>query len=158
MRRTLLAACIAAVASTPVWSQGQPPTNPRIFRPEIRLDSTAPPNRDLGAVIKKSSELDNMMAALRDLVTAQETYFVAHDSYTTDGRALDIFPTKHGQVQTQVTFASRDGWTGTATEPSLKGKNCVMFVGLLKSLPRGAPKTLGGKVATEEGVPVCDEP
>jgi hypothetical protein len=158
MRRTLLVAFAAAVASTPAWSQGQPPTNPQIFRPEIRLDSAAPPNRDLGAVIKKSSEIDDMMAALRDLVVAQETYFTAHDSYTTDDRALDIFPTKHGQVQTHVSFASRDGWTGTATEPSLKGKNCVMYVGLLKSLPHGAPKTLGGKVATGEGVPACDEP
>ena len=158
MRRTFLVAFAAAVASTPAWSQGQPPTNRSIFRPEIRLDSTAPPNRDLGTVIRKSSEIDDMKAALRDLIAAQETYFAAHDSYTTDDRALDIFPTKHGQAQTQVAFASRDGWTGTATEPSLKGKNCVMFVGLLKSLPNGAPKTLGGKVATEEAVPVCDEP
>jgi hypothetical protein len=102
--------------------------------------------------------IDDMKAALRDLIVAQETYFSTHDSYTTDGNALDIFPTKHGQAQTTVTFASRDGWTGTATEPSLKEKNCVIYVGLVKSLPNGAPKTMGGLVAKGEGYPTCDEP
>jgi hypothetical protein len=104
------------------------------------------------------TEVDDMKAALRDLITAQEKYFVDHDSYTTDGKVLDIFPTKHGQAQTQVTFASRDGWTGTATEPSLKGKNCVIYMGAVQDLLNGAPKTLGGIVAKGAGIPACDEP
>ena len=130
MTRFLLVAFAAAAASTAARSQGLPPTNPRIFRPEIRADSAAPRARDLGAVVKNSPAIDDMMAALRDLVTAQESYFSAHDSYTTDARALDIFPTKHGQAQTHVTFAGAEGWSAAATEPSLKGKNCVIYVGV----------------------------
>jgi hypothetical protein len=153
MSRNLLVAFVCAVAFMPAQGQGVPPA-----RSIIRQDSTTQNARDLGTVAKKSPEIDDMKAALRDLVVAEETYFAAHQGYTMDHGSLDIFPTKHGQAQTSVTFIGPNSWSGTATEPSLKGKNCVMYVGLLKELPKGAPKTLGGVVAKEEGVPACDEP
>jgi hypothetical protein len=158
MTRTLLLAFAVAIAFTPANGQSTVPPYRFIYRPDIRIDSTAKIIRDLGALVKQSPAIDDMKAAFRDLIVAEETYFSAHDSYTTDGKVLDIFPTKHGQAQTTVTFASRDGWSGTATEPSLKGKSCVIYVGSVKSLPNGAPKTIGGVVAAGEGIPVCDEP
>lgn len=157
MTRTLLLTFAVAIAFTPASGQSTVPPYRFIFRPDIRVDSTAKIIRDLGTLVRQSPAIDDMKAALRDLVTAQERYFVDHDAYTTDGQALDIFP-PHGQAQTQLTFASREGWTGTATEPSLKGKNCAIYVGLVKDLPNGAPKTVGGVIATKEGTPVCDEP
>lgn len=157
MTRTLLLTFAVAIALTPASGQSTVPPYRFIFRPDIRIDSTAKIIRDLGTLVRQSPAIDDMKATLRDLITAQERYFVDHDAYATDGQALNIFP-PHGQARTQVTFASREGWTGTATEPSLKGKSCVIYVGYLKSLPNGAPKTLGGVVAKDEGVPVCDEP
>lgn len=70
--------------------------------------------------MKQSPAIDDMKAALRDLVTGEEGYFAAHDTYTTDVKVLEIFFTKHGQAQSQVTFASRSVWSGLVMEPSLK--------------------------------------
>ena len=153
MTRTLIAAFALAVACAPAYGQRVAP-----YRLAIRTDTTAQPTRDLGTVVKRSPALEDMKAALRDLIVAQKRYFAAHDTYAADGRALDIGPAKHGQAQVHVTFAGRGGWAGTATEPSLRGKNCVIYVGSVKALPNGAPKTDGGIEAKREGVPACDEP
>jgi hypothetical protein len=158
MSRTLLLSFAVAIAFTPANGQSTVPPYRFIYRPDIRIDSTAKIIRDLGAVVRQSPAIDDMKAALRDLLAAQEAYFSTHDSYTTDSNALDIFLTTHGQARTTVTFASRESWTGTATEPSLKGKNCVIYMGALRDLPNGAPKTLGGVVAKGAGDPVCDAP
>ena len=116
------------------------------------------PPRDLGTVVVPSEAIDQMKTALRELIAAEEKIYGDHDTYTTSVTALDRYVVYHGQVQIQVTFASQRAWTAVATEPSLKGKSCVIFVGAVKDVPNGAPKTMGGVVAKEEGAPVCDEP
>ncbi len=46
-----------------------------------------------------------------------------------------------------------------ATDASLKGKSCVVYVGRESELPGGVPKTMaGGFPAQTEAVPVCDAP
>jgi hypothetical protein len=118
---------------------------------------TRPP-RDLGAVVAPAEAIDEMKTALRELIAAEEKIYGDHDTYTTSVTALDRYVVYHGQAQIQVTFANQRAWTAVATEPSLKGKSCVIYVGAAKDIPNGVPKTLGGVVAKEEGVPVCDEP
>ena len=157
MYRTLLIAFAATLAFPPAHGQAVPPNRLRIGPDSAAQKTNDAMARDLGAVVKKSPAIDDMMAALRDLVVAQERYFVGHDAYTTDARALDIFP-RHGQAQTKVTFAGSGAWSGFATEPSLKGKSCVIYVGSVESLAKGVPKTARGVAAKKEGVPACDEP
>jgi hypothetical protein len=118
---------------------------------------TAP--RDVGAIVKKSPVIEEMRTALRDLITYEEKYWAVHGSYTTDGSALGIYPASKGQPLVQVIFAGSRGWTGMATDQSLKGKSCVVYVGNEQELPGGLPKTMAaGIVATGEGVPTCDQP
>ena len=46
-----------------------------------------------------------------------------------------------------------------ATDRALKGKSCVVFIGVEKELPGGVPKTMAdGTAAQAEAVPACDKP
>ncbi len=155
MKRTLVIGSAVFLVSATAHSQTTPPPNRIIVQPDTTNGRNV---RDLGAVHALPTPRDDMKAALRDLVTAEETYFASHHAYTTDSKALDIFPTKHGQAETHVTFVGPNSWSGAVTEPSLKGRNCVIYVGPVKELSHGPPKTVGGIVAKEEGVPTCDEP
>ena len=101
----------------------------------------------------------DMKASLGNLITAEERYFSDHGTYTTDGNALGIYPSHDAESSVQVIFAGGRGWTGIATDRAVKGKSCVVFVGLAKELPGGVPKTLStGLPAQVEADPVCDAP
>jgi hypothetical protein len=142
MRFKLISLFAIASIVTPLRAQVLTPTLPR-YQP----------------VVKSSREvIEDMKAALRDLITAQEKYFVANDTYATDAQVLDAFLTKHGQVQTKIIFAGTGGWSGRATDPTLPGKSCAIFVGSPSMMPDGPPKTAGGVAARNEADPVCDEP
>lgn len=87
--------CCAAGYARFARSDGQTTVPPN--RLTIQADTGNDRNaRDLGAIHGPKTPLDDMRAALRDLVVAEETYFSSHNGYTTDGRALNIFPTAHG--------------------------------------------------------------
>ena len=103
--------------------------------------------------------ITDMIGALRSLIGAQEKYWNEHGTYTTDGNALGVYPSKAGESLVQVIFAGSRGWTGMATDRALKGKSCVVFIGVEKELPGGVPKTMAaGLAAQTEAVLVCDEP
>jgi hypothetical protein len=100
-----------------------------------------------------------MKAALRNLITTQEKYWYDHGSYTTDGVALGTHPAPKDQpVMVQVIFAGSRGWTGIATYRGLKGKSCVVYVGVETELPK-IPATWADQTpAKGEGQPTCDAP
>jgi hypothetical protein len=158
MNRILVIGFAVSLASAPAQSQATMPPYRFIIRPDSASQKpTDAKVRDLGAVAKRSSETDDMKAALHDLIIAQEKYWNDHGSYTTDGAALGTYPSKSGQSSAQVIFAGSRGWTGVATDRALKGKSCVVYIGSEKELPGGVPKTMGGIAATAQGVSVCDE-
>jgi hypothetical protein len=100
-----------------------------------------------------------MRAALRQLVTQEERYWMDHGTYTTDVAALGLYPpiTKDG-VWAQVIFAGGRGWTGMATHPAARGRSCVVYVGAPDELPR-LPTTRAQKTTPDrEGLPACDQP
>lgn len=99
-----------------------------------------------------------MKSTLRNLVTAQEAYWADHGSYTTDGKALGVYPAPKNAPLPQVITAGSRGWTAMTTMRALKGKSCVIYVGYTSELVGGLPKTMGGIVAKNEGEPLCDEP
>jgi len=99
-----------------------------------------------------------LQKALRNLVVAQERYFVDHGTYTTDVAALGMF---HGasapdSIWVQVINAGGRSWNGRAIQAAARDKSCVIYVGYKTDLP-SAPVTDRDSVpATKEGLPVCD--
>ena len=91
---------------------------------------------------------------LRSLVTAQEAYYADHSAYADQIDNLKFRPASGSQIS--LTATQNDSWGAMATDPSMPGKSCVIYVNLAE---RYRPKTLQEKrVATnkEEGAPICD--
>ena len=84
-----------------------------------------------------------MKSDLRNLATAQETYFFDNAMYTTSLSELTVFHPSRSIVIT-VNEATALGWSATATHPSAS-KQCYLFVGNVSPV--------GG--ATLEGQVVC---
>jgi hypothetical protein len=57
-----------------------------------------------------------------------------------------------------VIFAGGRGWTAVATDRSLPGRSCVLFVGDEDDLPRIPRTTADGFIPLEQGTPRCDDP
>jgi hypothetical protein len=111
------------------------------------------------AGVSQGDPMREMAQALRDLITQQEKYWAGHGSYTTDGVALGTYPMPKKQlVMVQVIFAGSRGWTGMATYRGLKGKSCVVYVGVEAELPK-IPATWAEHLPAQvEGQPRCDAP
>lgn len=147
MARTLVLLFAAALVGAPAQAQGNGPTF--FFTVHQKGESTS----------AASLTIADMKAGLRDLVAAEEKYFSDHGTYTTDGSALGIYPAKPDHATVQVIFAGSRGWTGMATDHAVKGKSCVVYVGIEKELPGGVPKTMeAGLAAQAEAIPLCDAP
>jgi hypothetical protein len=103
-----------------------------------------------------------MKSALRDLVTRQESYWMAHASYTTDMSALGTYntysrkPVPQDSAWVQVIFAGSRGWTGIATHRGAKDKSCVIFVGPVDDLPKVPVTMEQKKIPQDQGAPLCD--
>jgi len=100
-----------------------------------------------------------LKSALRKLVTAQESYWMAHGTYTTDVAALGMYsPTtaKGDSVWVQVVQAGGRSWWGRSTHRARRDLSCVIYVGLTEDFT-ASPSTDAGRVkAQKEGEPVCD--
>ena len=127
-----------------------------------RIDAQAPAGGPTAAANAPtpSADVKEMKAALRALVMKQEAFWSEHGSYTSDMSALGLYPrpaSTSGTPAVQVIFAGSRGWTGMATQSSMKGASCVVFVGRPDELPR-LPATMRSKVVpTVEGGPACDD-
>jgi len=91
---------------------------------------------------------------LRNLVTAQEAYYADHSAYADVIDNLKFRPSAGSNVS--LTATQNNSWGAVATDPSMPGKSCVIYVNLAEQY---RPKTLQEKrVGTngEEGAPICD--
>ena len=127
-----------------------------------RLDAQAPAGEHAVAALGSASSTDvkEMKAALRALVMKQEAFWAEHGSYTADMSALGLYPrpaSANGTPAVQVIFAGSRGWTGMATQSTMKGTSCVVFVGNPDELPK-LPATMRSKaIPSVQGAPLCDE-
>jgi prepilin-type N-terminal cleavage/methylation domain-containing protein len=80
---------------------------------------------------------------LRNLASAQESYFFQHAAYTTDTTKLN-FKTTNG-VQLIIVGATAGGWAAIATHPMSYPLTCALYNG---SISPPSP-------ATSEGVVAC---
>ena len=88
---------------------------------------------------------------LRKLVTAQETYFVDHNSYTSNLSSLKM--AVNDSVAIRFIEFTANGYSVSGTLKGVEGVSCVLMVGRVAA----APKTAKGAVATDEGAVTCDE-
>ena len=127
-----------------------------------RLDAQSAPSEHASAttISAPTADVKEMKAALRALVMKQEAFWSEHGSYTADMSALGLYPrpaSADGTPAVQVIFAGSRGWTGMATQSTMKGMSCVVFVGNPDELPK-LPATMRSKaIPSVQGAPLCDE-
>jgi hypothetical protein len=155
----MLAALTAAVhAPTPVHAQ----------QPQGAPQSTAPAASPAAATPVNPAEraIKQMIAKLRDVQAAQDLHLSDHGTYTTSMTSLGRYDTRfapsraNGQrrdsVSVQIIFAGGRGWTGIASHWGLRGRSCVVYVGMAEELPKLPITRADRRTPTEEGVPMCD--
>ena len=160
----VLAAVIAPVAAHAQQQQGATQGT----TPAASAATTAPVNAAAELAIKQ------MTARLRTVLIAQEGHYSDHGTYTTSMTSLGRYesslaipkppkpgtaptvPVRRDSVSVQIIFAGGRGWTGIASHWGLRGRSCVVYVGMPEELPKVPITRADRRAPTEEGVPACD--
>jgi hypothetical protein len=102
--------------------------------------------------------------SLRAVARAQETYWVEHQTYTTDLSVLrqvmegiESCEIKEG-VTVRVAQASEDGWAMEATHPDYPGRSCVQWYAKPGAVEPIATAREGKRGDESPGRVVCDTP
>jgi type II secretion system protein G len=91
---------------------------------------------------KGKAYLASVKSDLKNLSTAEESFFYDHRSYSTDLDSLKAV-SSHGVVITVVT-ATASGWSATAYHPNSWPHTCALFYGAVAAV---APATSEGEIA-----------
>jgi len=99
------------------------------------------------AATKEKAYLATMKADLKNLATAEESYFYEHNTYY-DGAipAANFLYNPSKDVSVALSDVSIAGWAATATHPGAVGKTCAVFYGVAGAV---APATTEGVVACQ---------
>jgi hypothetical protein len=141
-----VAALLVLPAALPAqWQQGTPVT------------SAAHPPRYYRA---SEEALAAVRSRLRELVDAEEGYFLANQTYTTNLSVLRLpAPEGSGQIFISVTHAGGRAWRATAYHASLPNKSCVVYVGEIDDFALPLTKAERRHLKPgRDGLPACDEP
>jgi hypothetical protein len=138
----------------------QPQGAPTPVASAAAVAATAPANSSAERAIKQ------MIGKLRDVQAAEDLHLNDHGTYTTSMTALGRYDTRLApprgkahrpdSVSVQVIFAGGRGWTGIASHWGLRGRSCVVYVGIAEELPKLPITRADRRTPTEEGVPACD--
>ncbi len=154
-------AVLAAAALAPAFAHAQQQQGAsQPGAPAASPTAAAPVNPAAERAIKQ------MTAKLRNVLAAQESHYSDHGTYTTSMTALGKYDSglapsrmsspRRDSVSVQVIFAGGRGWTGIASHWGLRGRSCVVFVGMAEELPKLPITRVDRRTPTEEGVPTCD--
>jgi len=91
---------------------------------------------------KGKAYLAAVKSDLKNLSTAEESFFYEHRTYSTDVDSLKAV-SSHGVVITIVN-ATANGWSATAYHPSSWPHTCALFYGSVSAV---APATIEGEIA-----------
>jgi hypothetical protein len=107
----------------------------------------------LGAAAPATRQVDMTLVRgdLRKLVSAEETYYSDHSSYTSNLSLLKL--TVNDSVSIKFTEFSANAYSAAGTLKGIDGVSCVLMIGHVATLP----KTAKGKAAEAEGGVMCDE-
>jgi prepilin-type N-terminal cleavage/methylation domain-containing protein len=83
-----------------------------------------------------------MKTDLRNMATAQESYFYSNDIYTTNPATLNFTPS--AGVVIVIPEATAKGWSGAASHPLAAATKCALYFGTAAPV---APATAEGQVA-----------
>jgi hypothetical protein len=157
---TTLAALAAAVLVPTLARSQQQQGATQPTAPAAGTTAVAPVNAAAEQAIKQ------MTSKLRNVLAAQEGYYSDNGTYTTNMTVLGRYDsglapakmnsTRHDSVSVQVIFAGGRGWTGIASHWGLRGRSCVVYVGIAEELPKLPITRADRRTPTEEGVPICD--
>lgn len=118
-----------------------------IVAPGLRAQSADPDDAEKAIRTRLKNDL-------RNLVTAQESYYASHSAYADILGNLAFRPSNGSEVSLVAT--QNNAWAAVASDPSWPGKSCVIFINLAEKY---RPKTLQEKRSGEtndEGRPLCD--
>lgn len=110
---------------------------------------------------RKASPMDLVDRRLRDLVSQQESWFAKEGRYGRNAYRAGLL--RHGdstafeEVQVEILYAGKIGWTALASHPSAPGKSCVVYVGFRERLPILPRTHQSARDALLEGIPACDD-
>jgi len=90
---------------------------------------------------KEKAYVAAMRTDLRNLATAQESYFYSNSVYTTDPMALNFLPSP--SVSITIPEATAQGWSAVATHPLVVGEKCALFMGNAAPV---APASVEGQI------------
>jgi prepilin-type N-terminal cleavage/methylation domain-containing protein len=93
---------------------------------------------------KGKAYISAMKSDLRNLATAEESYFYYHDVYIEDLALLGVRPSAN--VDLKVEEATGGGWSATATHPLASGITCALFVG---NVAAAGPATVEGTITCQ---------
>ena len=159
---TALAALAAAVLAPTLAHAQQPQGTPQPSAPVATATVATPVNAAAEQAIKQ------MTSKLRNVLAAQEGHYSDHGTYTTSMTSLGRYdatlaPVKpsnpnprRDSVSVQIIFAGGRGWTGIASHWGLRGRSCVVYVGIAEELPKVPITRADRRTPTEESVPACD--
>jgi hypothetical protein len=151
---------LAAAALAPALANAQQQGAPQTVAPAAATTVAASVNPAAEQAIKQ------MTAKLRDVLAAQDAHYSDHGTYTTSMTALGKYDSRlapartssprRDSVSVQIIFAGGRGWTGIASHWGLRGRSCVVFVGIAEELPKLPITRADRRTPTEEAVPACD--
>jgi hypothetical protein len=126
------------------------------------LCAQLPSSQDISVTPKQA--MDEMKAALRELVWGEEEYWARHETYTTDlisVRGVGIRSPAKGVVLS-IHHAGGRAWAASAQHRGLPNRSCVIYVASRESFDDfPAPATLHDNVrpqVNQIGMPLCDQP
>jgi len=97
---------------------------------------------------KEKAYLGTMKSDLRNLATAEEAFFYDSAYYTTSLLAMNNFRPSTG-MSLLVNVASAQGWSATASAPSLTPRKCYLFAGSVGPPPSAPPALNEGRIACQ---------
>ncbi len=168
LRRTLTTLALTA-ALTPLAARAQQQQGASQATPPAGGTTTAAPVNAADVAIKQ------MIARLQMVAIAQDRHYSDHGTYTTSMTSLGRYepslampkppkpgaptvPVRRDSVSVQIIFAGGRGWTGIASHWGLRGRSCVVYVGIPEELPKLPITRSDRRTPTEESVPACDVP
>lgn len=96
------------------------------------------------ATTKGKAYVSAMKTDLRNLATAEESYYYSHDVYTTNLAVLELNPSSN--VALTIVTADNRGWGAVATHPLASPVTCALFIGPIAPV---APATAEGVIGCQ---------
>ncbi len=97
-----------------------------------------------------AAAIESLKGTLRMLMSAQEVAFSMNNTYASELKALHF--EADPEIKVRIIEGTQNGWSAEVTRSSVKG-SCVTYVGQVRS----APRTAGGRMATTQAYPMCDQ-